>query len=246
MELLERARQELRLLLRSHDLDPDLVVRVRPLTPREAIGDASADFVVKKGRETVVEAVAGGSRGQAFTDSPREWVGTIEDAFALDLSDTGRRAVFVAVLNALLRLLHIAPGTVHCRDDDPADCGAVLGREIRMRYGEGNVGLIGLQPAILAGLVKELGADRVRVLDRNEENVGKKKSGVVIEEEGKLRSVAHWCDVGLATGSSLVNGTIDQIIREFEREDKPLLFYGNTISGVASLLGLRRICPFAR
>ncbi len=246
MELLERAREELRQLLHARDLDPDLQVRVKPLTPDQAIGAASGEFVIRKGKERVIEAVVSGSRGQAFTDKPREWSGTIEEALSLDLSDTGRRAVFVAVLNALLRLMHVAPGTVHCRDDDPADCGAVIGREIRMRYGDCKVGLIGLQPAILAGLVKELGADSVRVIDRDEENVGSEKSRVRVEQEGKLRDLARWCDVGLATGSSLVNGTIDPILREFEKEEKPILFYGNTISGTASLLGLNRICPFAR
>ena len=246
MDMLERARDELSVLLDSHDIDYDLPVHVMPLTPDQAIGDADDEFVIKKGKERVIEATVAGSRGQAFTDTPRKWKGTVGDALSLDLTGTGNRAVFVAVLNAVLRHIHAAPGTIHCRDDDPADCGSVLAREIRMRYGEGNVGLIGLQPAILAGPVKELGEKRVRVLDRNAENVGKMKRGVLVEKEENLKDVAAWSDVGLATGSSLVNGTIDRIVEAYDEEEKPLLFYGNTIAGAAVLLGLSRICPFAR
>jgi hypothetical protein len=55
-----------------------------------------------------------------------------------------------------------------------------------------------------------------------------------------------WCGVGLATGSSLVNGTIDDIYDRFGGAGKPLVFFGNTISGAAALLGLDRLCPFGR
>jgi hypothetical protein len=51
--------------------------------------------------------------------------------------------------------------------------------------------------------------------------------------------------VGLATGSSVVNGSINDLLARFLAVGKPLLFFGNTISGVAALLGLDRICPFA-
>ena len=50
----------------------------------------------------------------------------------------------------------------------------------------------------------------------------------------------------LVTGSSIVNGTIDGIKSLFETAGKPLVFFGNTISGAAALLGLDRLCPFGR
>ena len=55
--------------------------------------------------------------------------------------------------------------------------------------------------------------------------------------------LVEWSEVGLATGSSIVNGTIE-IIRRFTDDNKPLVFFGNTISGTAALLDLDRLCPF--
>jgi hypothetical protein len=46
-----------------------------------------------------------------------------------------------------------------------------------------------------------------------------------------------WCDIVLATGTTVVNNTIDLFIT-----DKPVIFYGITISGTASLLGLKNFC----
>jgi uncharacterized protein (DUF4213/DUF364 family) len=85
------------------------------------------------------------------------------------------------------------------------------------------------------------------VVDLNPENIGETRSGVVVwdGEEDLSRLVAE-CDVGLATGSSVVNGTLDEILEHFQQAEKPLILFGNTISGVAALLGLERLCPFGR
>ena len=53
-----------------------------------------------------------------------------------------------------------------------------------------------------------------------------------------------WCDVGLATGSTLVNGSLDNLLARFEAASKPLAFFGNTIAGTAALNNLQRVCPF--
>jgi uncharacterized protein (DUF4213/DUF364 family) len=67
-----------------------------------------------------------------------------------------------------------------------------------------------------------------------------------MDGEKDLAELVEWCEVGLATGSSVVNGTINEILERFEAAGKPVVFFGNTISGVAALLNLERICPFAR
>jgi hypothetical protein len=51
--------------------------------------------------------------------------------------------------------------------------------------------------------------------------------------------------VGVATGSTVVNGSINDLIEKFQEAGKPLVFFGNAIAGVASLTNLDRICPFA-
>ena len=55
-------------------------ITVRPLSPDEAIGtEAADDLVIRKGVERVIEAKLGSDRGQAFTDRPSEWSGSLED-----------------------------------------------------------------------------------------------------------------------------------------------------------------------
>ncbi|HUW34978.1 MAG TPA: DUF364 domain-containing protein [Planctomycetota bacterium] len=145
----------------------------------------------------------------------------------------------------VLRSLGVAAGTVHCRNEDPVRCGPALAEWVDQEYGIARVGLIGLQPAILAALAARFGPDRVRALDLNPDNIGSTKSGVPIWDGATdLPRLVGWCDMGLATGSTIVNGTIDEIAARFVAASKPLIFFGNTISGAAVLLGLPRMCPF--
>lgn len=57
MDILEQARKKLDTVCIEHNLDRNETITVRALTPDEAI-DASADenFVIKKGKERVIEA----------------------------------------------------------------------------------------------------------------------------------------------------------------------------------------------
>jgi hypothetical protein len=248
MRILERARKEFLELCEERGLDLSCPVIVRPLSPDEAIGPtADPGFVIKQGKDRVIEAVFESARGQAFTDAPSEWVGTLRDMLSLDLSDDRRRAAFVATMNAVLRSLGAAAGTVHCLDEEPMNCGQEMARQLQARFGQKRLGLIGLQPAILRALAEHLGAESVRAVDLNPDNVGAVRFGVQIwDGETDLPRLVEWCEVGLATGSSIVNGTIDGIVRLFAEAGKPLVFFGNTISGAAALLSLDRICPFGR
>jgi hypothetical protein len=109
------------------------------------------------------------------------------------------------------------------------------------------VGLVGLQPAILKALVSRFGPDAVRVVDLNPDNIGEMRSGVFVwNGEKDLPRLVAECAVGLATGSSVVNCTLDGILNRFRQAEKPLILFGNTISGVAALLGMERLCPFGR
>jgi len=94
---------------------------------------------------------------------------------------------------------------------------------------------VGLQPRLLSVLAE---AKDVRVCDKNPDNYGITKSGVEIESPEAFSKNAKWADVIIATGSTIVNGTIDEIYDM----NPNTCFYGVTISGVARLLGLHHFC----
>jgi len=247
MGVLEETKNEFVRTCNKAALDLDEPVRIRPLSSGDAIGDARDDFVLKKGKEYVIEAVFETGRGQAFTGEPRRWDGSLREVLSLHLSNVGQRGVVVAAMNAVLRHLGLAAGTIHCRDEDPVNCGAQIADRLARRFGCKRFGLVGLQPAILEALVERFSPRAVRVVDLNPDNIGSTKYRVEVwNGQTDLSRLAEWCEVGLATGSSIVNGTIDEIIRCFADNGRPLAFFGNTISGAAALLNLDRLCPFGR
>jgi hypothetical protein len=247
MSLLQQAQTKLTSLCDAARLERDSTVTVRVLTPDEAIGaKADPNFVIKKGKERVIEACWNESRGQAFTDRPCDWQGSLDELLTMDLHQVDRRAVFTAGLNAVLCGLKQAEGTIHCKDEEPARCGEEFTRRLHARFGVKRFGMIGLQPAILDAIVEGFGAVRMRVVDLNEDNINKKICDVMVwDGEKDLEKLIEFCDVGVATGSTVVNGSINDLIEKFQEAGKPLVFFGNTIAGVASLMNLDRICPFA-
>ncbi|MEZ4600860.1 MAG: DUF364 domain-containing protein [Syntrophotaleaceae bacterium] len=247
MDILHQSQIRLAALCREAALVPELPLEVRCLTPDEAIGvRADENFVIKKGKERVIEATFGESRGQAFTDHPGNWKGSLGELLEMELDDIGKRAIFTAGLNAVLRSLGEAEGTIHCRNEDPTRCGEELTQLLYEKFGVRKYGIIGLQPAILDAMTAGFGSAKIRVLDLNEDNIGQKKFDVTIwDGEKDLDRLLEWCDVGLATGSSVVNGSINGLLQRFQEAGKPLVFFGNTVSGVAALLELDRVCPFA-
>jgi len=248
MGVLDEARERLIERCRERGVSPAEPVAVRPLTPDDAIGErAGCEFVIKRGRERVIEATFRSARGQAFTDAPSSFDGPLEGALNGPLAASRERAICVAAINAVLRALDLAGGTVHCRNEDPTRCGPELARIVEERFGRVRVGLVGLQPAILAGVVERFGPAAVSVVDLNDDNIGGVKSGVEVwDGRADVARLAATCDVVLVTGSTVVNGTIDDLLALLNAAGKPVLLYGNTIAGPAALLGLDRVCPFGR
>ncbi|MEA1945154.1 MAG: hypothetical protein U9N07_07475 [Euryarchaeota archaeon] len=104
-----------------------VVIRAKPLTPEEAIGNPECeDFPILKGRERLMQAEFRGSFGQAFTDMYGDFEGTLQDVLNLELTNNFRRAIFVATLNAVMRHLGMIEGSVHCKDSGPEECGLDL------------------------------------------------------------------------------------------------------------------------
>jgi uncharacterized protein (DUF4213/DUF364 family) len=98
-----------------------------------------------------------------------------------------------------------------------------------------NVFLVGYQPRFLEMLVSKY---NVKVVDMDPDNIGKNISGTVIEPTEMTASGVKWCDLIFATGSTIVNGTIVN----FLNQDRPVLFYGVTISEAANILHLKKYC----
>ena len=78
----------------------------------------------------------------------------------------------------------------------------------------------------------------IRLIDLDPDNVGQIKRGVLVEGGDATQDALNWCDLLLVTGTTLANSTIDMFLT-----DKPVLFYGTTISGGAALMGWDRFCP---
>ncbi len=210
-------------------------VRARALSTEEAIGNPEAnDFPLQKGKERLMQANIGGALGQAFTDRFGDYEGTLETILKTPLTNNFRRAIFVASMNAALRRLGLIQKTVHCRDKGPEQCAQALADHIENRYGNIKISIIGFQPRMVETLAAKF---PVRVLDMDEDNIGKDKFGVTVEAPVAAQPAENWADLLLVTGTTLVNGTLPDFL-----VNKPVIFYGTTIAGAAYLMGWTRFC----
>jgi len=246
--VLERAKEFFSAIVAEEQLGNDRVrVAVEPLSPRQAIGcPQRRGFALLEGREVMIEAEFRGSLGQAFTGQPQSFQGTLDDVHRLNLGSGANRAVFVSTLNAVTSHLGMATGTRHCRDDEPERCGSEIARNLLKEYGRVKVGLVGYQPAILGNLTRAFGVENVKCSDLSPKNIGSYKSGIrVWDGKTETARLIDWCELLLVTSSATVNDTFDDIYeRAVTSQGKPLLLFGVTGTGLAALLGLRRICPF--
>jgi uncharacterized protein (DUF4213/DUF364 family) len=229
-------------------LDAEVSVLAKPLTPEEAIGQPGRrDFPIIIGKERVLEATVLGSKGHAFTDSPREFLGSLKDVLALELTSNQNRAIYVATLNAVMSHLRLADKTVHCKDEEPEECAREIAAHVLQRFGQVRVGLIGLNPAIAERLIDTFGADNVRITDLSPDTVGQMRFGVEVWD-GSTRTddLIDFVDVVIFTGTTLVNNTFDYIVNRVKTLGKKYIVYGVTTAGVSELLGFERICPKGR
>jgi hypothetical protein len=237
MDLLETVKEKIFKII----LDDDLwsseinVLKVRPLNPGEAIGNPERkDFPLLKGKEMMLQADFRRSMGQAYTDMPGNFKGTLREVFQLPLIDNFQRAVLVSSINAVLRYLGYIENTVHCRDREPTECAARFKDYILANYGNPKIAFIGLQPAIVESLLTDF---EIRVVDLDKDNIGLNKNGMSIEDASHTEEIISWSDIIIATGTTAVNNTLTTLL-----DRKPIIFYGVTISGIAYLMGYKQCC----
>ena len=238
MEFYTELQQKMKEIVSQNNLDDeDILISTTTLTTEEAIGITKRkDFPLLNGKEVLMEANFKGSIGQAFTDSPTAFNGSIKDILDLDISDNRNKVLFIASLNAILKHLNLIENTIHCKNEEPEECAKDIVEHIKDKYGNVKIGMIGFQPAIIDNLRKDFS---IRVLDLDKNNIGKKKYDLLIEDgRTNMKEVIEWAEILLITGSTVTNGTIVN----FLNIQKPVLFYGTTIAGVAYVKGLNRIC----
>jgi len=237
MDILEKTRKKLIEIMKEEGWDNEQVdvLSARTLTAKEAIGSPERnDYPILKGKEVMMEAVFRGAKGQAYTDQPGNYSGTLKDIINLPLNNNFERAIYIATLNAMLRYLGILDKTVHCKDQEPSMCARKL-VEYLYRFGKPRIAFIGLQPGMVAELSKHF---KMRVVDLDVENIGKQFGEVLIEDVSYTQEIIDWGDIILATGSTVVNNSLEGFL-----VNKPTIFYGVTVAGIAYLNQLEQYCP---
>ena len=236
MDILNEAKNKILEIIKGKDLlDVPLSIKARTLTPEEAIGKPERDdYPILKGKEVMIEADFLASKGQAFTDQPGNYNGSLNKILNLNLSSNFERAVFVASVNAVLKHLKLVKHTIHCKDEVPKICAENLVKNIEERFGNPKIAFIGLQPGMVEELSKKY---KIRVLDLDVDNIGRNFNGTIIEDVSMTEEVLDWCDIILATGSTVVNSSYVNFL-----VGKPLILYGVTISGLSYLFDLDFYC----
>ncbi|MFW6147136.1 MAG: Rossmann-like domain-containing protein [Thermodesulfobacteriota bacterium] len=236
---LDRFIDEMKFLISKHSIADEMVsVVARPLTPHEAIGrPVHDDYPLLKGKERMMQATFQNAKGQAYSDHTGNFSGSLSDVMNLPMDSNFHRALAVATANAVLRRRGIIEKSCHCKDHDPVSCASYL-YDFLKPFSARRVGMIGDQPRLLEELSHHVA---VRVCDRDPDNIGRLKSGIMVEDAAAYEQITRWADLVFATGTTLVNDTIDNFIGGV-----PSVFYGITISGAAAVLSLNHFCPLGR
>ncbi|MBA4391716.1 MAG: hypothetical protein C0399_12385 [Syntrophus sp. (in: bacteria)] len=238
MEFYEKLQSDLKKLA-GDELDETVhVLSARTLSAQEAIGNPERkDFPLLKGKEVMIEASFKGFKGHAYTNMPGDFSGLLSNIVQMPLATNFDRAVLVASLNAVMCSHGLITNTIHCIDNEPEECAQQLSDTIMSRFGHPKIAFVGFQPAMIDRMSELF---KLRVIDLDEDNIGKEKFNILIEGPDNTEDVLSWSDIILATGSTCVNTTITRFLGK-----KPVIFYGVTIAGIAKTYGFERHCPCA-
>lgn len=238
-ELYSTLKKEFLSLLQKKDLNQEnIMITTKSLTAEEAIGITTRkDYPILTGKEILLQAKYHSSFGQAFTDSPTDYQGTLEEIANLDIiHDSHARSIFIAALNAVKNELHFTENVIHCKNEGPELCAHHILSYLKNNYENPHILLVGFQPAMMEILANHFS---LRVLDLNPINIGSVKNGIAIEHGITDKDAAiEWSDLILCTGSTICNGSIIHYLDL----NKDILFFGTTISGSADILNIKRLC----
>lgn len=229
-------------------MDQDISIIARPLTPEEAIGQPGRrDFPIIVGKERIIEARFRDFIGQAFTDSPGDFIGTIRDIFGLKLDNNKNRAILIAAMNAVMSYMNLIDNTVHCKDEEPEECGQKLARDFLLKYGPIKLGIIGYNPAIVENMIRAFGTDKTLISDLYRGNIGENRFGVKILDGSKDNEfLIKESDLILVTGTTIQNNCFPQIYNWGKEYGKKIIIFGVTGAAFCYFTGIERICPCSR
>lgn len=176
-----------------------------------------------------------GFEGEAYTETPSDFDGTLKGAVELPPSDKGIDARCLAAINAAMNSLGLCAGTFPATfDERRLYTDALFGQVCGERAIRSNIILVGYDGYIVKKFVSE--DIDFWTMDRDPDNISQDRFKHVIVNSGFYNREAcfAWGKLFIITGSTLTNGTIVQYLDR----GKELLFYGITIAGAATLLGL--------
>ncbi len=250
MGVLARAKEKFKeIIMENKLLNQDIMISARGLSSEEAIGNPKRDdFPLLTGKEVMIQAEFNGNYGQAFTDHPGNFQGDLQEIIDLPLENNYQRGLLLATINAVLRSLALAEKTIHCKNEEPELCAREMAKWIYDNLNNiDKIGIIGYQPAILEACTKFFGAKQLMITDLNQKKIATKSFGVEVWDGSKYNQrLIQEADLILFTGSSIINGSIDGLLKMISDYQKNYFIFGNTISGVASLLELPQLCFYGR
>ena len=177
--------------------------------------------------------------GEAYTETPSAFQGTLEEALKIPASEKGISAVSIAALNAAMNRLGLCPGTFPEDVQTHSAYADAICRHITEKYGTSNLVLVGYDGYFVKRFMEE-GLD-FWTMDRDPDHIAQDRFDHVVVNSAKRNreSSFAWGKLFLITGSTLCNGTIVQYLDS----GKELLFYGITCAGAATLLSLPWFSP---
>ena len=189
--------------------------------------------------EYCVTATLSGAKGEAYTENPEDFSGTLQQALEIPPTEKGISAVTIAALNAAVNYLHLAPGTFPEGEEARLQYADALCRFVLEHHGRENIVLVGYDGYLVKRFMDE--GLIFWTMDKDPDNITQDRfHHVVVNNAKKNRESSFvWGKFFIVTGSSLCNGTI----RHYLESGKELLFYGITCAGAATLLKLPWFSP---
>lgn len=180
-----------------------------------------------------------GVKGEAYTETPESFSGTLKEALEIAPSKNGISAVTVSAINAAMNHLSLSPGTFGKDRESHFEYADALYSYVTEHYGRDNIVLVGYDGYIVKKFMDE--GMIFWTLDRDPANIAQDRFDHVVVNGARLNRESSyvWGKLLIVTGSTLCNGTITHYLDS----GKELLFYGITCAGVATLLGLPWFLP---
>lgn len=189
--------------------------------------------------EYCVTATLLGAKGEAYTEEPEGFCGTLEEALQIAPTEKGISAVTVAALNAAVSYLNLAPGTFPEGKEARYRYADALCRYVKEQFGTDHIILVGYDGYLVKRFMEE--GFGFWTMDRDPDNITQDRfHHVVVNNAKRMRESSFiWGKYFIVTGSALCNGSV----LHYLNTDKEVLFYGITCAGTATLLKLKWFSP---